>query len=87
MAFGLAGFGTVAWISFRPPVAPAAAITPAAAPVHKTAVVAAARELRAGTLLKPEDLSVREIPKRGAGGRRARQPRGQAWPHWRHRAP
>src|SRR5579863_6671355 len=59
MALGLVGFGTVAWISSRPPPAPAAA-TPA--PPSKVVVLAAAHPLRAGSLLKPEDLTSKEIP-------------------------
>jgi pilus assembly protein CpaB len=61
MALGLLGFGTVAWISTRPPTPPPqAAATPPPAPVKLT-VLAAARPIRAGSLLKPEDLLSKEI--------------------------
>ena len=59
MAMGLLGFGTVAWISSRPPP-PAVAAAPAAP--TKTTVLAAARPTRAGNLLKPEDITSKEIP-------------------------
>ena len=51
MALGLAGFGTVAWIATRP----SAAEVPAT-DVPKL-VFAAAHSLRAGSLIKPEDLT------------------------------
>jgi pilus assembly protein CpaB len=63
MAIGLAGFGAVAWINLRPdqPVQTATASN------DKLPVLIAARPLRAGTLLKPDDLttelrSPRDIP-------------------------
>jgi len=59
MAVGLLGFGTVAWISTRPP--PAAAASAPARPVSKTVLVAA-RAVPAGSLLKPEDLTGKQIP-------------------------
>jgi len=59
MAIGLLGFGTVAWISTRPPPPPPQAAAPA--PPTKITVLAAARPTRAGSLLKPEDLSAKEI--------------------------
>jgi len=59
MAVGLLGFGTVAWISTRPP--PAAAAAASAAPVSRTVLVAA-RAVPAGSLLKPEDLTGKQIP-------------------------
>ena len=58
MAMGLLGFGTVAWISTRPPATAAAAVPP---PAAKTTVLVAARNVRAGSLLKPEDLTAKEI--------------------------
>jgi pilus assembly protein CpaB len=58
MALGLVGFGTVAWISSRPPPPPVAASQP---PPAKVVVLGAARPLRAGSLLKPEDLTPKEI--------------------------
>lgn len=59
MALGLVGFGTVAWISTRPPPTPVAAtpITPT-----KTAVLVATKAIRAGTLIKHDDLTSKEIP-------------------------
>jgi len=55
MAAGLAGFGAVAWISTRPP--PQAIVeTAVALPVVTVNVLAAARTLRPGMLLKPDDL-------------------------------
>jgi pilus assembly protein CpaB len=57
MAAGLAGFGAVAWISTRPPSAPEAGPETVAAPPAMVAVLAAAHTLRAGTLLKPDDLT------------------------------
>jgi pilus assembly protein CpaB len=59
MAIGLVGFGTVAWISTRPPPTPPQVAAPP--PPAKIAVLGAARPLRAGSLLKPEDLAAKEI--------------------------
>ena len=59
MAVGLVGFGTVAWISTRPPPPPPHVAAPP--PPAKIAVLGAARPLRAGSLLKPEDLAAKEI--------------------------
>jgi pilus assembly protein CpaB len=59
MAIGLVGFGTVAWISTRPPPPPPQLAAPP--PPAKVAVLGAARPLRAGSLLKPEDLAAKEI--------------------------
>ncbi len=53
MALGLVGFGAVAWINLNPAV-PAATTQ---APNSKVALLIAARPLRAGTLLKPDDLT------------------------------
>jgi pilus assembly protein CpaB len=55
MAIGLAGFGAVAWINFHPTPAEH---TEVAATNEKLPLLIAARQLRAGTLLKPEDLGV-----------------------------
>ncbi len=63
MALGLLGFGTVAWISTRPPPADLATI----AAETKVTVLIAARPVRAGTLLKPEDLKGKEVTQREAG--------------------
>jgi len=76
MALGLCGFGTVAWISSRPPSPPPAqarAAHAASAPqVVTVAILAAAHPLRAGSFVRPEDLSsitvrAADMP---AGGRR-----------------
>jgi pilus assembly protein CpaB len=54
MAAGLLGFSAVAWVGLHPSA-------PTTAPVPKVNVLAAATVLRAGTLLKPDDLEVREV--------------------------
>jgi pilus assembly protein CpaB len=58
MALGLIGFGTVAWISTRPPAAHHVA---AAKPTTMT-VLTAARAVHAGVLLKPEDIGTKVVP-------------------------
>jgi pilus assembly protein CpaB len=58
MAFGLIGFGTVAWMTMRPTEVAQASVP--AAPVAKQMLVTA-RALRAGSLLKPEDLAAKPI--------------------------
>lgn len=63
MALGLLGFGTVAWISTRPP--PPDAATAAAA--ARVTVLSVAHPVRAGTLLKPEDLVAKDITVGDAG--------------------
>jgi pilus assembly protein CpaB len=55
MALGLAGFGAVLWVGTHP----AAPHTVAVAPVK---ILVAARPLRAGSLLKPEDLTSADTP-------------------------
>lgn len=60
MALGLVGFGTVAWISTRPPASAEAAPV---APPQKISVLTAARVIHAGTLLRPEDLVAKELPR------------------------
>jgi pilus assembly protein CpaB len=65
MALGIAGFGTVAWLALRPPEMPMEAAVAELAPPPppaRHAVLAAAQPLRAGTLLKPEDLLTVEVP-------------------------
>ncbi|HTI82964.1 MAG TPA: Flp pilus assembly protein CpaB [Acetobacteraceae bacterium] len=67
MAIGLAGFGAVAWISLNPTPREHTNIDPAN---NKLPLLIAARPLRAGTLVKPDDIaaeprSPQEIP---AGG-------------------
>jgi pilus assembly protein CpaB len=59
MALGLLGFGTVAWLSVQP-------ATPAQAKENvqpKVAVLAVARDVTAGQLLKPDDIIAREVLK------------------------
>jgi pilus assembly protein CpaB len=57
MALGLAGFGAVAWISVQTPTV---ASSPAPV-VTKTTILAAAHLVRAGNLLRPEDLIPLEV--------------------------
>ena len=62
LALGLAGFGTVAWLATRPPpTPPTVAAAPLPPPVHHI-ILAAAGTLRAGTLLKAEDVASQEVP-------------------------
>lgn len=63
MALGLIGFGTVAWIATRPPPPDAATLAANA----RVTVLVAAHPVRAGILLKPEDLLAKEITAREAG--------------------
>ena len=65
MALGLVGFGTVAWISTRPPAPPPTA--EAAKPVTRP-ILTAARAIHAGILLKPEDLNSKQVPINNADG-------------------
>ena len=58
MAVGLIGFATVAFIATRPPATARVAPPP---PPAKTSVLVAARALKAGSLLKPEDLTAKEV--------------------------
>jgi pilus assembly protein CpaB len=58
MAMGLAGLGGVAWITTRPSPAAQAAV-PAVVP--KTNIIVAAREVRAGSLVKVEDIAAKAI--------------------------
>ena len=63
MALGLAGFGAVAWVSTRPPHSVAVAL-----PVPATeTVLTAAHPLRAGSLLRPEDLATQTVQKDEVG--------------------
>ena len=54
MGAGVLAFSFVAYVSMHPPAAPAAVIA-------KVTVLAAAGTLRAGTLLKPDDIEAREM--------------------------
>jgi len=58
LLLGLAGFGGVAWYSLRAPEGPAAE---APAPPARATFLVAARPLRAGTLIKPEDFAGQEM--------------------------
>ena len=74
MAIGLGGFGIIAWVSTRPPAAvaaiPAAArpaevaiveeVAPEPKPPARITVLVAGRSVRAGSLLKPEEITARE---------------------------
>ena len=55
MAGGLLGFSTTAWVYMHP-------VAPAPVEVQKVTVLAAVGTMRAGTLLKPDDLEVVEVP-------------------------
>jgi len=73
MVLGLGGFGIIAWVSTRQPPAMAAvdplkaaepepvARVEALKPVAKLMVLVAGRAVRAGSLLKPEEITAREI--------------------------
>jgi pilus assembly protein CpaB len=67
MALGLGGFGTVAWLSTRPPPPPPGQTTDAPPPPVRHMVLAAQGQLRAGTLLKPEEITVLDLPNPPAG--------------------
>ena len=60
MGIGLAGFGAVAWINLHPASPPPR--DRRAAPTTRLPLLVAAKPLRAGTLLKPEDLAVEQRP-------------------------
>ena len=66
MAVGLLGFGTVAWISTRPPPLAAVAANTPPPPVTEDVLIAA-RAVPAGSLLKPEDLTAKQVPINGPG--------------------
>lgn len=71
MALGLGGFGIIAWVSARPPAAVgdmgkaaetvAEVKVEAPKPPAKVAVLVAGRAVRAGSLLKPEEVIAREF--------------------------
>ena len=67
IAMGLGGFGTIAWVVLNPPAPPpvqmAAQVTPLPpAPDVAPKILVAARALRAGTLLKPDDIEAVDAP-------------------------
>lgn len=59
LVLGFLGFLGVAWVALSPPPAEVAAT---AAPAARASVIVAARPLRAGTLLRPEDMAASEMP-------------------------
>lgn len=59
MALGLTGFGTVAWLATRPTANVAEAARPK--PPVKEMVLTAALPVHAGSLIRPEDLSSKEL--------------------------
>ena len=59
IACGLAGFGTIAWMVM--PHTPDAAAAAAVVPVDKVKVLVAAKALRPGSLLKNDEMAVREV--------------------------
>ncbi len=62
LAMGLAGFGAVAWISTRTPEPVVVASVPdVPPPPARTSILIAARPLRAGALVRPEDLGTTEV--------------------------
>jgi pilus assembly protein CpaB len=66
MALGLGGFGVIAWIATKPPVEAVASQAPVPVveepkPQPKVHVLVAARSLRAGGLLKPEEIATLEV--------------------------
>lgn len=63
MALGLLGFGTVAWVSTRPPQADLATVAAAT----KVTILVASHPVRAGNLLKPEDLTDKGMTRSEAG--------------------
>ncbi|HYZ62110.1 MAG TPA: Flp pilus assembly protein CpaB, partial [Acetobacteraceae bacterium] len=60
MAAGLLGFGAVAWVAAHPRTVEADSAKPVVA-----SVLVLARDLRAGTLLKAEDVTSKEMPQAG----------------------
>jgi len=63
MAFGLVGFGMVAWVISRPPPQPQAVVPP---PPTMVTVMTAAHPITAGSLLKPEDVGPSAVPANAA---------------------
>lgn len=62
MALGLGGFGVVAWLGMQPPPPPPAPLqADAPPPPARVVVLSAARPLRAGTLVRPEDFAPKDM--------------------------
>lgn len=55
-------FGVVAWLSLRPAPVVVVADAPAPPPPARTVVLAWARPIQAGTLIKPEDIATVDLP-------------------------
>ena len=60
LTFGIVGGGAIAWMLFAAPAATPAITVGVAAPTTKSIILAAAHSLRAGSLIKPEDLTALE---------------------------
>ena len=59
MIFGVGGLGTVVWLAARPPAPPPQAVQ---APPAQVGVLAAAHPLDGGSLLKPDDFVMLQVP-------------------------
>ena len=70
MALGLLGLGFIGYASTRPPQMTAAQTAAAKTVPVMIAVLAAAHDIPAGTLLKPTDLASKQVPRNSvpAGG-------------------
>ena len=64
MGLGLLGFGAVAMIASRPPPVEVAAVN---APSPNVTVIVAARVIHAGNLLRPEDVTGKDVPRPEVG--------------------
>src|SRR5580698_5192708 len=62
IVLGLAGLGVVAWIGLQLPSRPSVAIAAVPVPPPVSRVLAAAHPLRAGSLLKYDDIQTRDVP-------------------------
>ena len=62
IVLGLGGLGIVGWIGMRLPPKPTVAAAVAAAPPVKVQVLVAAHPLRAGSLIKYDDIQPKEMP-------------------------
>ena len=62
LALGLAGFGAVFWLSSRPAPAEQVAAAPAPPPPPQVKLLVAAHPLRAGNLMKPDDIAAADTP-------------------------
>src|SRR5215469_14800449 len=62
IVLGLGGLGLVAWIGMQLPAKPAAVADAAPPPPATKQILAAAHALRAGSLLKYDDMQPQEVP-------------------------